>query len=514
MESDLSNLSEQELVRREKLTKLKEAGIQAYPERFQLTHELHVARELPDGTNGITVAGRITAIRRMGKLSFITLQDLKGKLQLCMKIDDVGAEKYQQYVDFVDIGDFFGAAGDIFTTRVGEKTLQVKEYTFLGKCLRPLPEKFHGLQDVETKYRQRYLDLITSEETRKRFLLRSAIVREMRNFLEGSGFLEVETASLNSNPSGALARPFKTHHNALDADFYLRIAPETYLKRLIVGGFHHVFEFARCYRNEGMSPNHLQEFTMVEGYSAYWNFEDNMKFFQTLFRTVFEKALGTTKMTCGGVEVDFGGEWNTLTFREVLKQDCGIDIDLHKTAPSLLAAIKDKRIDLEEDHPEKLGRGNLIDILYKRVSRPKIKGPTFLTQHPIDLSPLARANDKDSELTDRFQLVVNGVEIVNAYSELVDPIEQMKRLEDQAQLNAAGDEDAMVKDEDYILSMEYGMPPISGWGIGIDRLVQFVTDAENIKDCVLFPLTRKANSAHEQQAAQIAHDQEDSKAKV
>jgi len=493
MNQDLSHLSEQELVRRDKLEKLKAAGIHPYPERFELTHELKDARELPDGTPNVQVAGRITAIRRMGKLSFITIQDLEGKLQLCMKVDDVGAEKYQHYVDFVDIGDFFGAKGEMFTTRTGEKTVQVKDYTFLGKCLRPLPEKFHGLQDIEIKYRQRYLDLITSEEARKRFLLRAAIVRELRNFLESQHFLEVETASLNPNPSGALARPFKTHHNALDADFYLRIAPETYLKRLIVGGFHHVYEFARCYRNEGISPNHLQEFTMVEGYSAYWNFEDNMKFFQKLFKTLFQKALGTTKITVGGVEVDFGGEWSTVTFREILKQDCGIDIDQHQTAASLLAAIKDQRIDLEEEHPEKLGRGNMIDLLYKRVSRPKIKGPTFLIQHPIDLSPLARANDRDSSLTDRFQLVVNGVEIVNAYSELVDPIEQMKRLEEQAKLNAAGDQDAMVKDEDYVLAMEYGMPPISGWGIGIDRLVQFVTDSENIKDCVLFPLTRKVS---------------------
>ncbi|MBS1957889.1 MAG: lysine--tRNA ligase [Bdellovibrionales bacterium] len=492
------NLNEQEIVRREKLQKLTQAGIHPYPERFEMTHELHEARALADGTPNVQVAGRITAIRRMGKLSFITIQDLQGKLQLCMKIDDVGEAKYQQYVDFVDIGDFFGAKGDMFTTRVGEKTLQVKEYTFLGKCLRPLPEKFHGLQDIEIKYRQRYLDLITSEETRARFLLRSKLVREMRNFFEEHNFIEVETASLQPNASGALAKPFKTHHNALGADFYLRIAPETYLKRLIVGGFHHVVEFARCYRNEGISPNHLQEFTMVEGYSAYWNFEDNMKFFQKLFSTVFQKVLGTTKVKLKAdpnspeVEVDFGGEWSVVTFRDLLLKDCGIDIDQHKTARELLAAIKDKRIDLEEEAPEKLGRGNLIDILYKRVSRPKMLGPTFLTQHPIDLSPLARANDKDQQITDRFQLVVNGAEIVNAYSELVDPIEQMKRLEEQAKLNAGGDEDAMVMDHDYVLSMEYGMPPISGWGIGIDRLIQFVTNSENIKDCVLFPLTRKA----------------------
>ena len=516
MHNDHSHLSEQEIVRREKLEKLKAAGIHPYPERFELSHGLKEARELADGTLNVQVAGRITAIRRMGKLSFITIQDLRGKLQLCMKIDDVGEANYQHYVDFVDIGDFFGAKGEIFTTRVGEKTLQVKEYTFLGKCLRPLPEKFHGLQDVEIKYRQRYLDLITSEEARTRFLLRSSIIREMRNFLEGESFIEAETASLQPNPSGALARPFKTHHNALDIDLFLRIAPETYLKRLVVGGFQHVFEFARCYRNEGISPNHLQEFTMVEGYSAYWNYKDNMDLMKRLFQTVFQKTLGTTKIKLGETEVDFGGEWNTVTFRDLLLKDSGIDIEKFKTAPELLAAIKDKRIDLEDDHPEKLGRGNLIDILYKKVSRPKMVGPTFLTEHPIDLSPLARASDANAQLTDRFQLVVNGVEIVNAYSELVDPIEQMKRLEEQAKLNAEGDQDAMVKDDDYVMSMEFGMPPISGWGIGIDRLVQFVTNSENIKDCVLFPLTRKAPGSHVVQSddEKIGAEQDDYEPKI
>ncbi len=493
MQHDLNHLTEQEQIRREKLEKLKAAGIPAYPERYELTHSLKDARELPDGFEPVSVSGRITAIRRMGKLSFITLQDLQGKLQLCMKVDDVGAEKYQHYVDFVDIGDFFGAKGHMFTTKMGEKTLQVKEYVFLGKCLRPLPEKFHGVQDIEIKYRQRYLDLIMTEETRKRFLLRTAIVREMRTFLENENFLEVETASLQPNPSGALARPFKTHHNALDSDFYLRIAPETYLKRLIVGGFHHVFEFARCYRNEGVSPNHLQEFTMVEGYSAYWNYVDNMNLMKRMFQHIFQKTLGTLKLNIEGTEVDFGGDWQTVSFRDLILKDSGLDIAAFKTAKELLAAIKAKHIALDEEAPEKLGRGNLIDILYKKVSRPKLAGPTFLTEHPIDLSPLARASDRDSSLTDRFQLVANGVEIVNAYSELVDPIEQMKRLEEQAKLNAEGDQDAMVKDEDYVLSMEYGMPPISGWGIGIDRLVQLVSNSENIKDCVLFPLTRKAD---------------------
>ncbi len=494
MQQDLSQLPEQERVRREKLQKMIESGVQAYPERFEISHALKDVGALADGTEGIKVAGRVTAIRRMGKLAFVTIQDLQGKIQLCLKIDNL-ADQYQKFVDFLDLGDFFGAEGAMFTTKMGEKTVQVKAFTFLGKCMKPLPEKFHGLQDVEIKYRQRYLDLITSEEARARFVLRSKIIREMRNFLEGEGFMEAETASLQPNASGALAKPFKTHHNALDIDLFLRIAPETYLKRLVVGGFHHVFEFARCYRNEGISPNHLQEFTMVEGYSAYWNYKDNMDLMKRLFQTIFQKTLGTTKLKLVAdgkeTEVDFGGEWNVITFRELLLQDCGIDIEKHKTAPELLAAIKDKRIDLDDPEANKLGRGNLIDVLYKKVSRPKMVGPTFLTEHPIDLSPLARASDQNPELTDRFQLVVNGVEIVNAYSELVDPIEQMKRLEDQARLNAGGDEDAMVMDEDYVMAMEYGMPPISGWGIGIDRLVQFVTNSENIKDCVLFPLTRK-----------------------
>ncbi len=496
---------EQERIRIEKLAKLKAFGIPAYPERFETTHTLKDAFLLPDAAGPIRVAGRIVSIRRMGKLSFIHIQDLEKKFQLCMKEDNIGAEAYAQFQEIIDTGDFMGAEGTMFTTKVGEKTLQLAKYTFLGKCLRPLPEKWHGLTDVEARYRQRYLDLIMNEESRTRFLLRSRIIREMRNFLEGESFLEVETASLASNASGALAKPFKTHHNALDVDLFLRIAPETYLKRCVVGGYNHVFEFARCYRNEGISPNHLQEFTMVEGYSAYWNYKDNMKLMQRLFRHVFKTTLGALKLKLGEVEIDFEKEWETVTFRDLLLRDVGIDIDQHKTAASLMTAIRDKRIDLDTDKPEKLGRGNLIDLLYKRVSRPKLLGPVFLVEHPIDLSPLARANDTHAELTDRFQLVVNGVEIVNAYSELVDPIEQMKRLEEQAKLNAEGDEDAMVMDEEYIAAMEYGMPPISGWGIGIDRLVQFVTNVDNIKDCVLFPLTRKQ---HDDSAADAPEDSE------
>ncbi|MBY0469636.1 lysine--tRNA ligase [bacterium] len=483
-------LSEQEQVRRSKLEKLTEAGVQLYPERFDMTHTLAEASQLADGVADVRVAGRIVAMRKMGKLSFVSIQDLAGRVQLCIKMDGVGEKNYEIFQHLIDIGDFIGASGSMFTTKTGEKTVQVTSYQFLGKCLNPLPEKWHGLVDVEARYRQRYVDLIMNADTRKRFLIRSLIVREMRTFLENQGFIEVETATLQSNPSGALAKPFKTHHNALDVDMYLRIAPETYLKRLIVGGFHHVFEFARCFRNEGISPQHLQEFTMVEGYSAYWNYEDNMNLIRNLFIHIIQKAFGTLVLTIGDVQVDLSKEWKRVTFRELILEHSGIDIDQFKDAKSLLKKIFDKGIVLDVDKPQELGRGNLIDHLYKKVARPKVVEPTFLTAHPIDLSPLARANDSDPNLTDRFQLIINGAEIVNAYSELVDPIEQMKRLEDQAALRGAGDEEAMVKDEDYVYSMEFGMPPISGWGIGIERMLQFLTNCENIKDCVLFPITR------------------------
>lgn len=481
-------LSEQELVRREKLAKITAAGILAYPDRYETTHTLEAAGKLEDGVDPVAVAGRLTAIRQIGRLTFATIQDIHAKYQICMKADNL--EKYDEILSQIDIGDFIGVKGFTFTTKKNEKTLQVKHFTFLGKCLRPLPEKWHGLTDIESRYRQRYLDLIVNPETQHRMLFRTTVVREVRRFLEDRSFIEVETPVLQAQASGALARPFKTHHNALDSDFYLRIAPETYLKRLIVGGFNHVFEMARCFRNEGISPNHLQEFTMVEGYSAYWNFEDNMKLIRELMLHVVSKMSGSHTVTLDGNTIDLSEAWETVTFRELIKKDINLDIDLFPTAPLLLAEIIRLKINLEEPNVKALGRGNLIDLLYKRVSRPKLIKPTFLVSHPIDLSPLARANDNNPELTDRFQLVVNGVEIVNAYSELVDPIEQSKRLEIQAQAKSQGDQDAMVKEDDYVIAMEYGMPPISGWGFGIERLVQFLTACENIKDCVLFPLSK------------------------
>lgn len=293
------------------------------------------------------------------------------------------------------------------------------------------------------------------------------------------------------HPSGATARPFISHHNALDMDVYLRIAPETYLKRAIVGGFTNVFEFARCFRNEGMDATHLQDFTMLEGYCAYYNYRDNMKFLQDMLTTVVTKIWGTPEIEVNGNIINFASEWEVVTFRELILRDCGIDIEEYKTAAELLAKIEEQHIDLASAaDPHKLGRGNLIDLLYKKVSRPKLIEPTFLIAHPTDLSPLARANDNDPTLSDRFQLIINGAEIINAYSELVDPREQRERLMEQALCKANGDEEAMVMDEDYVTAMEYGMPPISSWGMGIDRVLQVLMGTDNIRDSVMFPIMR------------------------
>lgn len=465
--------------------------VNPYPERYARTHELCEAAKLPDGVQDVCVAGRVTAIRRMGKLSFVTLSDMEGKLQIAVMRDEVGEDTYDFFKRGFDVGDFMGAEGEMFTTKVGEKTLRAKCITFLGKAFRPLPEKFHSIQDTELCWRRRYLDLCMNGETRRRFLFKSQLVREIRRYLEDNGYIEIETPVLIDHPSGATARPFVAHHNALDMDVYLRIAPETYLKRAIVGGFTKVFEFARCFRNEGMDTTHLQDFTMLEGYCAYYNYRDNMRFLQDMLQTVITKIRGSAVISINGTEIDFGAEWAVVTFRELILKDCGIDIDEFKTAEALLQEIESRHIELNStDDPKKLGRGNLIDLLYKKVSRPKMIAPTFLIAHPTDLSPLARANDDDPEITDRFQLVINGAEIINAYSELVDPNEQRRRLQIQAQSHADGDKEAMVMDDDYLTAMEYGMPPISGWGMGIDRVLQVLLGTRNIRDTVMFPLMR------------------------
>lgn len=487
----MADINELMQVRKEKMQKLIDNGVSVHPERYERTHSIKDARELADDTKNVSIAGRVMSKRKLGKISFIDLRDLEGHIQLCIKRDDLGEDTYKFLHETVDIGDFIGVKGDIFTTQAGEKSLQVYEYTFLGKALRPLPEKFHGITDIDAVYRERHLDLIMNEETKKRFILRTKFIRLMREFLDNHEFLEVDTPVLQNTASGATARPFITHHNSLDMDVYLRISPELTLKKLIIGGFTNVYEIARDFRNEGMDANHLQDFTMVEGYSAYWNYEDNMKFLREMVLYILSKLYdGNLKIKIGEQEIDFGGEWPIVSFRDLIIKDCGIDIDKFPTAESLLAEIKAQGIKLEADNLEALGRGNLIDTLYKKVSRPKIINPTYLIKHPIDLSPLARSNDENPELTDRFQLVVNGQEIINGYSELVDSEEQERRLIEQSKLKANGDEEAMSIDNEYIRAMEFGMPPISGWGLGIDRFLQFLTNSDNIRDVVLYPLMK------------------------
>lgn len=486
----MREFTEQELVRREKLANIENP----YPERYEINYSLKEAKCLEDGITGVRVAGRIVLMRKMGKMSFLTLGDIEGRIQVSIKLDCVGENMYQFFKSNIDIGDFIGVEGEVFTTHTGEKTIRAASFEFLGKALKPLPEKFHGLEDIETIYRERYVDLIMNEDARKKFLFRSKFIREIRNYLDSLGYIEIETPILSSKASGANAKPFITHHNALDVDFYLRIAPETYLKRAVVGGFTKVFEIARCFRNEGMDATHLQDFTMLEAYGAYLNYKDNMQLTKKLLQTVIKNIFGTLDIYVGDKKVDLSGDWDIVSFRDLLLKYCDIDLNVYTTKESLLAKIKEDKIEIDSETPlENLGYGNLVDQLYKKVARPHIINPIFLTEHPIDLSPLARANDKNSNITDRFQLVINGAEIINGYSELVDPAEQEKRLKKQAELKSNGDEEAMPMDNDYISAMEYGMPPISGWGMGIDRIVQLLTNSTNIKDVILFPLMKSKN---------------------
>ena len=494
----MANVKELMQARNEKLQKIEQYGINPHPERYETTNEIGEARLLEDGTKDISIAGRIMSKRKMGKIAFLDLSDVTGHIQLVMKRDDFPEGEYKKFHEITDIGDFVGVKGEIFTTEAGEKSLEVYSFKFLGKSLRPLPEKYHGLVNQEAIYRERHLDLIMNEETKKKFLLRSKFVRLLREFLDNHGFIEVETPALQNTASGATAKPFIAHHNALDRDVYLRISPELTLKKLIIGGFNNIYEVARDFRNEGMDANHLQDFTMVEGYSAYWNYEDNMKFMKEMITYILGKLYdGNLNIQIGDKTIDFGGEWKIVSFRELILQDCGIDIDKFETAESLLEEIRNQKIELDAENIESLGRGNLIDQLYKKVSRPKLVEPTFLIKHPIDLSPLARSNDENPNLTDRFQLIVNGQEIINGYSELVDAREQERRLIKQSELKAQGDEEAMSIDKEYIRAMEYGMPPISGWGLGVDRFLQFLTSSQNIRDVVLYPLMRPRDWANE-----------------
>ena len=485
-----SDPNEQMQVRLDKLPAIRTTGRLPYTERFERTHRLHEAALLPDTTAKVRVAGRIIALRYFGKLAFGHLYDLNGKLQFALQKNKLG-NLFDDFRKLIDIGDFIGVAGTMFTTKTGEKTIDIDEFHLLSKAIRPLPEKFHGITDPELRLRKRYLDLIMSEESRDRFIKRSFIIKTIRNYLDDHGFTEIDTPVLTNKATGALARPFCTHHNALDIDIYLRIAPETYLKRAIAGGFDRVYEFARSFRNEGMDASHLPDFTLLEYYCSYWNYVDNMDFTEGLFKHLLQTVNNGLKLTYENTDIDFGGDWPRFSFRELLLEDCGIDIDACTTREELIRAIDDKGIRFETDvDVAKAGRGTLIDLLYKKVSRPKLINPTFITHHPLDLSPLARRNDTNPLTVDRFQLVVNGWEVVNAYSELVDPVDQAERFKQQANARAQGDTETMEVDNDFLQCMEFGMPPMSGWGMGVDRIVALLTNASTLRDVVLFPLMR------------------------
>ena len=486
----MRTFSEQETVRREKLEEIRKV-CNPYPEKYVKTHSLEDAKLLEDGTTDVRIAGRIIFARKMGKLSFVRIRDLKGDMQLEFKIDVVGEERYDFFKKLIDTGDFIGAEGEIFTTQTGEKTLRVHSFEFLGKALRPLPEKFHGLVDTELKYRQRYVDLITNEESRKVFLGRSKFYAFLHKFLADNGFLQVETPIIQTAVCGASAKPFYTHHNALDLDCNLRIAPETFLKQCIAGGFDRVYEVAKCFRNEGMDSEHLQEFTQVEWYASYWNYEDNMKFYSRFIKELLMELVGTTTIEYQDKLLDFGKEeWDKINYCEAMTDIFGFDFLSIDEPSDLKNKIIEKGLFTEEDLADYKSLSQIIDFVYKKKIRANIVDPTIIYNYPSVLIPLARRNDNDSRRIDVFQVVAAGTELCKAYSELVNPIEQREAFEGQLKAKAQGDDETMDLDEDFLLAMEQGMPPISGLGFGIDRLMMLIYNVPSVRDVVLFPIMK------------------------
>lgn len=483
-------------VRRERLASLESQGIDGYPAGSNRSHM--VAAILGDfdsllaSQQSVVISGRSTAMRNIGALSFFRLLDASGDMQVVLRKEDFGDEKYAFFVDHLDVGDILEVTGVAYLTRTGERSILVTSLVIAAKALEPLPEKWHGLQDVEVRYRHRELDLISNPESRQRLIVRSKLIASMRRFLDDSGFLEVETPMLQPIPGGASAKPFITHHNALDADFYLRIAPELYLKRLVVGGMEKVYEIGRCFRNEGIDYAHNPEFTMLELYSAYSRKEEFMSLNESLLRTSIIAALGSAVVTINDLTIDFAQSFPRITFRESILTTCGIDIDLLKTTDDVIAALKEKKlaVDLGGCH----GLGEYLDALYKKTGRAAITSPTWVFDYPVDLKPLARQNPDDASKSACAQLVIQGAEIVNLYYyELNNPIDQRARFEEQDALREKGSEEAQHSDEDFLSALEHGMPPTSGVGIGIDRLVAFLTGAPNLKEVIAFPTLKPKN---------------------
>ena len=486
----LQKLSTEVDIRKEKIKILKENKINPYASKFETNCTIKDALTKEDGQK-VKIAGRIIFRRIMGKFGFMKIQNIEGAIQVSVGRNELSEEDYTFYKRMIDIADFVGVEGELYTTQTGEKTVRAEKVTLLSKAMRPLPEKFHGLTDTESKYRQRYLDIISNEESRNVFLTRSKICSIIRRTLEDNGFYEVETPILQTNISGASAKPFFTKHNALDLECNLRIAFETWLKMCSAAGFDRVFELGKDFRNEGMDFQHLQEFTQVEWYAAYWDFEDNIKFFKELIKKLLLETVGTTKLSYQGKTLDFGAEkWERINYAERLKEILGfeyLDIeDIDEFKKKVVATGLFTYGDLEECKSIR----TLIDFIYKRTIRANIVGPTILYNYPAVLKTLARHNDEDYRVADVFQVVACGVEMCNAYSELVDPQIQRDALEKQLEEKAQGDEETMDVDEDFLLAMEHGMPPMSGLGFGIDRFLMFLYDLPNIRDAVLFPIMK------------------------
>ncbi len=476
-------------VRRAKIDSLKEMGEIPYKAKFDRTCTIEEAREKVG--ERVKIAGRVIFKRVMGKFGFMHIRDINAKIQISVGRNELDEEAYDFYKKMVDIADFVGVEGEVYLTQTGEVTVKAEKVTLLSKTLRPLPEKFHGLVDTETKYRQRYLDLITNEEARAVFVGRSKLLAFIRKYLGENGFMEVETPILQSAVCGASAKPFFTHHNALDVDMNLRIAPETYLKQCIAGGFDRVFEVAKCFRNEGMDPQHLQEFTQVEWYASYWDFEDNIKFFQGFIKNLLLELTGKATIEKDGVVLDFGKEnLDRINYVETMREIFGFDF-LAETDPiefkNKIVAKGLFKIGELEDYKS---ISQIVDFVYKKKIRENIVQPTILYNYPAALIPLARRNDDDERIIDVFQVVVMGTELCKAYSELVNPIQQREAFEKQLEAKKQGDDETMDLDESFMLAMEHGMPPISGLGCGLDRLLMLIYNQQSVRDVVLFPIMR------------------------
>jgi lysyl-tRNA synthetase class 2 len=487
-------LNDQLQVRREKLDNLRSLGLDPFGKRFERTHlssELieaygGIEKEELDGKEiSVTIAGRIMTKRGKGKAGFAHIQDLSGQIQIYVRQDAVGEEQYEIFT-IADLGDIVGVSGLMFKTKTGELSIKVKSFELLSKSLRPLPDKFHGLKDVEQRYRQRYLDLIMSNESKETFITRSRIIRSMRNYLDQNGYLEVETPMMHAIAGGAAARPFVTHHNALDMELFMRIAIELHLKRLIVGGLEKVYEIGRVFRNEGISTRHNPEFTMIELYEAYADYRDIMALTENLIAHVAQEVLGTTTVPYGEYEVDLKPQWKRLHMVDAIKEYTGVDFWNVTTTEEAKQLAKENGIEIKDT----MEYGHIVNEFFEQRIEEKLIQPTFIYGHPVEISPLAKKNPEDPRFTDRFELFIVGREHANAFTELNDPIDQRQRFEAQLKEREQGNDEAHEMDEDFVEALEYGMPPTGGLGIGVDRLVMLLTNSPSIRDVLLFPLMR------------------------